>query len=117
MASGAKSPHRSRWRAHPRPICTPDERQALYDLQGGQCAICGHEDVEQHLDHSHRSGKTRRLLCRQQNVALGMFHDSPKLLWRALPYRKLGRKVIFLRHEVEAYLHGLPGLQLRHISL
>jgi hypothetical protein len=36
---------------------------------------------------------------------------------QALPYRKLGRKVIFLRQEVEAYLNGLPGLQLRHISL
>ena len=36
---------------------------------------------------------------------------------QALLYRKLGRKVIFLRQEVEAYLHGLPGLELRHISL
>jgi excisionase family DNA binding protein len=36
---------------------------------------------------------------------------------RALPYRKLGRKVIFLRQEVEAYLHGLPGLQLRHLNV
>lgn len=29
---------------------------------------------------------------------------------RTLPYRKLGRKVIFLRQEVETYLDGLPGL-------
>jgi excisionase family DNA binding protein len=36
---------------------------------------------------------------------------------QALPYRKLGRKVIFLRQEVEAYLNGLPGLQLGHIEL
>jgi excisionase family DNA binding protein len=36
---------------------------------------------------------------------------------QALPYRKMGRKVVFLRQEVEAYLHGLPGLELRHISL
>lgn len=35
---------------------------------------------------------------------------------QALPYRKLGRKVIFLRQEVEAYLNGLPGLDLRHIN-
>jgi hypothetical protein len=91
VASGAKSPHRSRWRAHPRPICTPGERQALYDLQGGQCVICGHDDVELHLDHSYRSGKTRGLLCRQHNVAFGIFHDLPKLLRQTLPYRKLGR--------------------------
>jgi excisionase family DNA binding protein len=36
---------------------------------------------------------------------------------RALPYRKIGRKVIFLRQEVEAYLNRLPGRQLRHINL
>jgi excisionase family DNA binding protein len=36
---------------------------------------------------------------------------------QALPHRRLGRKVIFLRLEVEAYLNGLPGLQLRHMDL
>jgi excisionase family DNA binding protein len=35
---------------------------------------------------------------------------------QALPFRKLGRKVIFLRQEVEVYLNELPGLQLRHIN-
>jgi hypothetical protein len=75
----------ARRRAYPRPLCSPDEGQALYDLQGGRCAICGRDNVE--------------------------------LLRQALPYRKCGRKVIFLRHEVEAYLNGMPGLQLRHISL
>jgi excisionase family DNA binding protein len=41
-----------------------------------------------------------------------------KFVYRqALPYRKLGRKVIFLRQEVEAYLNGLSGLQLRYIHL
>jgi hypothetical protein len=48
------------------------------------------------------------------SCALGMFHDSPKRLRQALPYRKFGRKVIFLRQEVETYLNRLPGLQLRH---
>jgi hypothetical protein len=43
--------------------------------------------------------------------------DYPEVYRQALPYRKMGRKVIFLRQEVETYLHGLPGLQLRHISL
>jgi excisionase family DNA binding protein len=49
------------------------------------------------------------LCCTEQAVYKQVYRQ-------ALPYRKLGRKVIFLRHEVEAYLHGLPGLQLRHIS-
>ena len=36
---------------------------------------------------------------------------------QVLPYRKMGRKVFFLRQEVEAYLNGLPGLELRHLNL
>jgi excisionase family DNA binding protein len=36
---------------------------------------------------------------------------------QALPYRKFGRKVIFLRREVEAYLHELPGLPLQQLTL
>jgi Recombination endonuclease VII len=73
-------------RAHPRPNCTPDERQALYDLQGGQCAICRADDQELHLDHSYRTGRTRELLWRQCNCVLGMLRDSPKKLRAALQY-------------------------------
>jgi Recombination endonuclease VII len=51
-----------------------------------RCAICGRDDVDLHIDHSRRTGKTRGLLCRQHNTALGMFHDSPKLLRQALAY-------------------------------
>lgn len=40
-----------------------------------------------------------------------------KVYRQALPYRKMGRKVIFLRREVEAYLNGLPGVQLGHLDL
>lgn len=73
-------------RKHPRPICSSDERQALMDLQAGKCAICGRDDVDLHVDHSRRTGKTRGLLGRQHNTALGMFHNSPKLLRQALSY-------------------------------
>jgi excisionase family DNA binding protein len=40
-----------------------------------------------------------------------------KVYRQALPYRKLGRKVISLRQEVEAYLNGLLKLQLRDVNL
>jgi len=73
-------------RRHPRPICTPEERQALMELQQGQCAICGRSDVELHAAHSRRTGKTRGLLCRTHNTALDMFRDSPTLLRQALSY-------------------------------
>jgi hypothetical protein len=73
-------------RKHPRPVCTPEERQALYDLQGGVCAICMADNQELHTDHSYRTGRTRGLLCRQCNCGLGMLGDSPKLLRAALQY-------------------------------
>jgi hypothetical protein len=55
------------------------------ELQQGRCAIC-REEAELFTDHSHRTGKTRGLLCRQHNAALGMFKDSPTLLKWAVAY-------------------------------
>jgi Recombination endonuclease VII len=39
-------------------------------------------------DHSYRTGKTRGLLCRQHNAALGFWKDSPAMLKKALAYLK-----------------------------
>ena len=74
-----------RYRRYPRPECTLVQRAALLELEQGRCAICGAEG-EAYVDHSYCSGKTRGLLCRQHNAALGMFKDSPTLLKRALAY-------------------------------
>jgi hypothetical protein len=76
----------ARRRTHARPICTPDERQQLMDLQAGKCAVCGRDDVELFVDHSYRTGRTRGLLCRQDNAAIGMLKDSPNRLRAALQY-------------------------------
>jgi excisionase family DNA binding protein len=48
--------------------------------------------------------------CSEQAVYKQVYRQT-------LPYRKLGRKVIFLRQEVEAYLHELPGLPLQRINV
>jgi hypothetical protein len=76
----------ARRRTYPKPISTDDERAALAVVQGGACAICGKDDVALFVDHSYRTGRTRGLLCRQHNTALGMFKDSPTLLRAALAY-------------------------------
>jgi hypothetical protein len=76
---------RRKYRRYPRPECSPAQRAALLELQQGKCAICGAEG-ELFMDHSYRTGKTRGLLCRQHNAALGMFKDSLTLLKRALAY-------------------------------
>lgn len=63
---------------------TPEE----YDAIVGQdaCEICGVEGVRLHLDHCHVSGKVRGGLCRNCNIGLGLFQDSPNVLANALEY-------------------------------
>jgi hypothetical protein len=81
-----KRKRRRKLRKYPRPVITLEERQRLLDYQNHRCAICGRDDIELHIDHSGRNGRIRGALCRQHNTALGMFHDSRKLLEAALRY-------------------------------
>lgn len=55
--------------------------------QGGVCAICGREDP-QHVDHDHRDGHVRGILCFNCNGGLGQFRDSPVFLAEAITYLK-----------------------------
>lgn len=65
------------------------EYQKLFDAQGGKCAIC-RETRSQKLsvDHSHKTGLTRGLLCRRCNnylLAKGA-RDRPEVLRAAAEY-------------------------------
>ncbi|MFC7530789.1 endonuclease VII domain-containing protein [Actinoplanes sp. GCM10030250] len=55
--------------------------------QGGVCAICGANDP-QHVDHGHRTGWVRGILCFNCNGGLGQFRDDPVLLANAITYLK-----------------------------
>ncbi|MGV9806026.1 endonuclease domain-containing protein [Micromonospora chersina] len=61
------------------------EFDELLAEQGGVCAICGSPDP-QHLDHDHRTGWVRGILCFNCNGGLGQFKDSPESLARAITY-------------------------------
>ncbi|EEP75175.1 hypothetical protein MCAG_05502 [Micromonospora sp. ATCC 39149] len=63
------------------------EFDELLAEQGGVCAICGGADP-QHLDHDHRTGWVRGILCFNCNGGLGQFRDSPTRLARAITYLK-----------------------------
>ena len=53
----------------------------------GRCAICGAPDP-QHVDHDHRNGWVRGILCFNCNGGLGQFMDDPRLLAGAYTYLK-----------------------------
>ncbi|MFG1604389.1 endonuclease VII domain-containing protein [Actinoplanes sp. NPDC049265] len=65
--------------------------QAEFDVmlagQGGLCAICGAGDP-QHVDHDHRTGRVRGILCFNCNGGLGQFRDNPVVLASAIEYLK-----------------------------
>ncbi|MGW5012423.1 endonuclease VII domain-containing protein [Micromonospora chalcea] len=61
------------------------EFQELLAEQGGVCAICRRPDPE-HLDHDHRTGWVRGILCFNCNGGLGQFKDNAEVLARAITY-------------------------------
>jgi hypothetical protein len=64
-----------------------DELVRLEEEQGGACAICRIIPVTRlHIDHDHVTGAVRGLLCRNCNMALGLFHDDADALTRAVAY-------------------------------
>jgi len=57
--------------------------------QNGVCAICERENIKGkrlYVDHCHKTGKIRGLLCSECNKGLGSFKDSIKLFKKAIKY-------------------------------
>ncbi|MGW5778363.1 endonuclease domain-containing protein [Streptomyces sp. NPDC003863] len=64
---------------------TEAERDQMIADQGGVCVIC-QEGPAEHVDHDHRTGKVRGVLCFSCNAALGQFKDRPDVIRRAAAY-------------------------------
>jgi hypothetical protein len=64
---------------------TAEEADALLEAQGGVCAIC-RTGPAAHVDHDHRTGAVRALLCFNCNGGLGQFKDDPDVLRAAADY-------------------------------
>lgn len=68
-----------------------EDFEELSKKQNYQCAICGMPENScrpfgLNVDHDHRSGKIRGLLCRSCNLGLGLFRDNELILKNALNY-------------------------------
>ncbi|MFC4909465.1 endonuclease VII domain-containing protein [Actinomadura gamaensis] len=64
---------------------TEAEADALAEIQGGLCAVCGDREPE-HIDHCHESQAVRGALCVGCNSGMGLLGDDAGTLRRAAAY-------------------------------
>lgn len=77
---------------------TLSEYKILYELQNGLCKICHKSEVaisnytkklkELSVDHCHKTGKIRGLLCSKCNCMIGYARESQEILLSAMNYLK-----------------------------
>lgn len=82
--------HRQNWLLRSYGISEPDYK-SLLESQGGVCKICGKEcSTGRNLavDHCHKTGKVRGLLCKKCNVSIGAFGDDIEVMSKAIEYLK-----------------------------
>lgn len=69
---------------------TPEDYDRILLGQNGACAICGTTQCREGflfcVDHDHRTGTVRGLLCTSCNLLLGLARDSKKTLRSAIRY-------------------------------
>ena len=88
-----------------------EEYETILAWSNGGCAICGAREATPgkgdllHIDHCHKTGKIRGLLCNWCNPALGGFRDDINLLKTAICYLEF-----FAKHE-----WGITSKSRKHI--
>lgn len=65
--------------------------EQLFIKQNGKCAICGKPEERKGsaylcVDHCHKTGKVRGLLCHKCNSGIGKLNDDVTLLKNAISY-------------------------------
>ena len=64
----------------------------ILNEQSGKCAICGTSEIRRakakyfNVDHNHKTGKIRGLLCHDCNVLLGKLNDDIEMCKKVIEY-------------------------------
>lgn len=93
---------------------TLDQYRAQMEKQGHACAICKKKfekefDRSIHVDHDHKTGQFRGLLCQEHNTMLGLAQEDVQILLSAIAYLRSP----FL--EPEAGSQGVASLECQNI--
>jgi hypothetical protein len=67
---------------------TVEEFWNMYESQEGKCAICLQDIAAENsaIDHNHKTGKIRGILCKSCNRGIGLLKDSSEVLNRGSNY-------------------------------
>ena len=70
---------------------TPEEYDKMLMEQGGVCAMCKKDDPKHYhdrlvVDHNHKTGEVRSLLCNPCNTLIGLANEDVDLLMTAAAY-------------------------------
>lgn len=102
---------------------TLEQYDAMKAAQGGKCAICDrtHSQLQPtkiqgdrlHVDHDHKTGKVRGLLCHHCNMVLGHLGDNIERMQTAIRYLQFHREqhgaVVSTEADVTARVCGGVG--------
>lgn len=74
---------------------TPEYFEKMFEAQGKRCAVCGtykngKSNYRFCVDHDHKTGKIRGVLCIKCNVLIGQSDDNVQTLQNAIDYLSKG---------------------------
>ena len=70
---------------------TIDEFELILIKQNNECCVCNipfKKTSDAKIDHCHKSGKTRGIICNHCNIALGHTKDNIEILYKLIEYLK-----------------------------
>lgn len=77
-----------RWNMKAKYGITPEQYNEMYEHQQFGCAICRLPFDKLDVDHNHKTGKVRDLLCETCNVIVGFLENHEDLVIDAVEYLK-----------------------------